>query len=734
MFNQESTKLSFYERTTLTTPKSGLTIYQVYRVILGEGLNNNLRKLTEELRSLSDPDPDREKDLKRDFKKNNFSAISFGGEFSHRSNQDLLRPSNLVCLDFDHIGTTEQVEEMKQKIAQETELDPVLLFVSPSGDGLKVVVNVRQEIRDDKDFKQAFKSLRRFCQERLNLKPDESRKDISGLCYLPYDGEAVLNQAGAGFDVEKWKPVEAPKPTPPVRQTSVRSSSFDEPDDYTRALIAVEDIETSGIDITSDRKDWRDIGFALSTLGEEGRSLFHRVSQFYPNYDPQETDEQFDSFLRGTGQGITLNSLFKIAKNHGVRLRSSNVYSQRTQKRGESGGPQDGTGSPSTQSVEAPQRKGNQAPDEDEMTRLRSLLAPTTESAIIERGKNRPPSLSTGYRIEGNGRNPQKLLLPSGKLTEIAGATGHGKTLFLMNLLLNVAKMNPDRRFVLFTYEEDSDTIIGYLLNIYLSDLNLMRAGDWRSNRILIDEYLRGQGTENFNPTQVAEFVRRKDLFFRQYIETGRILIKYTESNSSELVRSIRFLSRPENNVGGVFIDYFQYINPDPDKRFPTRQEALKSICIELKDIATETQLPVVLACQFNQEVLAPTDVLLNKIGEAGDISRIGSECWGLWQMGKDIGRKLDNKDETKVEDLNRESQNIGLNPKTFENDPFLKGMYLRILKSRIVETGSEEMFKFRGLTGKIYPNDTEGDLSVEDWDRPDPSLNLSDDDDLPDF
>ena len=185
MFNQESTKLSFYERTTLTKPKSGLTIYQVYRVILGEGLNNNLRSLTEELRSLSDPDPKREHDLRRDFKKQNFSAISFGGEFSERSNQKLLRPSNLVCLDFDHIGTTEQVEEMKQRISQETELDPVLLFISPSGDGLKVVVNVRQEIRDDKDFKQAFKSLRRFCQERLNLNPDEARKDISGLCYLP---------------------------------------------------------------------------------------------------------------------------------------------------------------------------------------------------------------------------------------------------------------------------------------------------------------------------------------------------------------------------------------------------------------------------------------------------------------------------------------------------------------------------------------------------------------------
>ena len=736
MFNQESTKVSLYERTTRTKPKSGVSIYQVYQFIVGEGRNNNLGTLTEKLRSISDPDPKREKDLKRDFKRDNFPAVSFGGEFSERGNQNLLRPSNLVCLDFDHIGTTAQVEEMKQRLSQEEELDPVLLFISPSGDGLKVVVNVRQEIQNDEDFKGVFKSLRRFCQERLNLAPDESRKDISGLCYLPHDGNAILRQAGSGFDVEKWRPVEAPKPQ--VKPAPVRTTgSFDEPDDYTRALIAVEDIESQGIDITSDRNQWMRIGFALSELGEPGRELFHRVSRFYPHYDPQETDEQFDSFLSSGGSGINLETLFAIAREHGVRMRSSNVYSQRTQNRGISGGYRDGWGSPSTRPVRTSQTGGNQLSEEEEMNRLRDRLTPTTETAIRERGKTRPQALSTGYRIEVPGKNPQRLLLPSGKLTEIAGGTGHGKTLFLMNLILNVAKLNPDRRFLLFTYEEDSDTILGYLLNIYLSNLNLMRDGDWRTNRILIDEYFKGLGTGNFNPASVGEFLRRKNLFFKTYIETGRILVKYVESDSSELCRSIEFLAKPENNIGGVFIDYFQYINPSQvdrkgvPQRFPTRQEALKSICIELKDIATETQLPVVLACQFNQEVQSPTDVLLNKIGEAGDISRIGSECWGLWNMRKPIGRKLDKKsDEDRVQILTQKSELMGM------TDSFLSGMFLNVLKSRFVETGSEEMFKFRGLTGRIYPNDPElTDLSVEDWDRvPETPTLEPEDDDLPIF
>lgn len=746
MFNQETTRVSWFKapissvrdesgnvvkKANQKPNKNPLSIYQTYRLIIGEGEKNPLPSLTESLRKISDPDPKKAHDLRGEFKRQNLPFITFGGEFSYRAIKDLTTASGLVCLDIDGQDQTpnltpEDIGPLRERLSQDPDLSSVLLFRSPSGDGLKVVINTRQEIRNDSDFKRAYRSIENYVRQKYNIVSDPARKDIAGACFLCYDEEAVLNQAGAGFDVERWVPVEAPKPQP-QRQAPIRPTTFsEEPDDYTRALIAVEDIENSGIDITSDRGQWVRIGFALATLGEAGRELFHRVSRFFPQYNETETNTQFSSFLRSGGNGVNLESLFAIAKEHGVPLRSSNVYSQRPQKGAKSGGSQVEATPPPSEPVEAPQMGGNQAPDEEEMTRLRGLLTPTTESAIIERGKHRPPSLSTGYLVKQNGTS-QRLRLPSGKLTEIAGATGHGKTLFLLNLLLNVARLNPDRRFVLFTYEEDSDTIIGYLLNIYLSDLNLMRGGDWRTNRILIDEYLKGEGTTNFNPSSVPEFLRRKDLFFRQYIETGRILVNYVESDSSELCRSIRFLSAPENNIGGVFVDYFQYINPDPKKKFPTRQEALKNICIELKDIATETQLPVVLACQFNQEVLAPTDVLLNKIGEAGDISRIGSECWGLWQMGKDIGRKLDNKDEQRVNDLEQKSQTLSL------SDPFLKGMFIRVLKSRFVETGAEEMMRFRGLTGKIYPNDPEEEtLSVEEWNRPDPNLGLTDDDDLP--
>ena len=333
---------------------------------------------------------------------------------------------------------------------------------------------------------------------------------------------------------------------------------------------------------------------------------------------------------------------------------------------------------------------------------------------MIERESNLPDSLLSGYIVEDSQNNKQRLLIPSGKLTGIAGATGHGKSLFLLNTLLNIAKKYPNRRFVLFTYEENSDTIIQYLLNIYLRDLNLTISDPnvSTSNRIRLKEYFR-QDSSKMNRSVLNEFELRKNLFFKNYIENGRILIKYVDSDSSTLCQQIRFLSRPEYNIGGIFIDYFQCINPTEGRRFPSRQEALKSICFELKDIANETGFPVVLACQFNQEVLCPTDVQITRVGEAGDISRIVSELWGLWQMGKDIGRETKGTERAKNEELERKNEELKY------RDPFLRGMYIKVLKSRFVETGSEQVLSFRGLTGKIYPNDEqEREILSEDWEN----------------
>lgn len=85
-------------------------------------------------------------------------------------------------------------------------------------------------------------------------------------------------------------------------------------------------IEETGIDITGDYAQWRNIGFALSEeYGETGRDYFHRVSRFYSNYDAKECDEQYSKCLKAKGHGITIASFYHYTQQAGIRIEKEPV-------------------------------------------------------------------------------------------------------------------------------------------------------------------------------------------------------------------------------------------------------------------------------------------------------------------------------------------------------------------------------------------------------------------------
>jgi len=80
-------------------------------------------------------------------------------------------------------------------------------------------------------------------------------------------------------------------------------------------------IETTQTDITHDYNTWLNIGFALShQLQENGREYFHRISKFHPEYNPNECDQQYNKCLKSNKEGITIKTLFYIAKNAGINI------------------------------------------------------------------------------------------------------------------------------------------------------------------------------------------------------------------------------------------------------------------------------------------------------------------------------------------------------------------------------------------------------------------------------
>ena len=108
---------------------------------------------------------------------------------------------------------------------------------------------------------------------------------------------------------------------PPVSPSpeSSQCSEFSELEHEIEQLVYA--VESSCKDIAPDYTSWRDLAFALAdALGEGGRSYFHRLSRFYPGYDEHEADKQFSACLRSHGSGITINTLFHLAKEAGVLM------------------------------------------------------------------------------------------------------------------------------------------------------------------------------------------------------------------------------------------------------------------------------------------------------------------------------------------------------------------------------------------------------------------------------
>jgi len=116
-------------------------------------------------------------------KKKELSAIMFSGTFKKRNSDSIIQHSGLMVLDFDHCGT-----EKKAKLAA----DPhsVLCFVSPSGDGLKLVIRIEP---DAEQHGASFDAARIYFSEKYRLNVDPSGRDVSRLCFVSHDPDAIFH-------------------------------------------------------------------------------------------------------------------------------------------------------------------------------------------------------------------------------------------------------------------------------------------------------------------------------------------------------------------------------------------------------------------------------------------------------------------------------------------------------------------------------------------------------------
>lgn len=157
------------------------------------------RELTKQLREISEPK------AARKFKATQLDYATFSGVFTKRSDDALVKHSGLLTIDFDHVP---HVGELKILLSQDSYFETELMFVSPSGDGLKWIIPIGLNQCTHQEW---FRAIENYIKATYGLEIDKSGKDISRACFLPYDPDVYLNP--------KYRKPEVLTPNPESHET-----------------------------------------------------------------------------------------------------------------------------------------------------------------------------------------------------------------------------------------------------------------------------------------------------------------------------------------------------------------------------------------------------------------------------------------------------------------------------------------------------------------------------------
>jgi hypothetical protein len=156
---------------------------------------------------------DEKRKTERNEIKKELPAICFSGSFNKRADASMVEHSGLICLDFD--GYTKQKELLQDKENFTKSKYVFSVFISPSGNGLKVLVKIPADPENHINY---FNSLEKHFN---SIYFDKTSKNLSRVCYESYDPLLYVNDNSSVWDtIEEIQYTEVSKvrdaPTIPI--------------------------------------------------------------------------------------------------------------------------------------------------------------------------------------------------------------------------------------------------------------------------------------------------------------------------------------------------------------------------------------------------------------------------------------------------------------------------------------------------------------------------------------
>lgn len=296
----KKTKISFFSKASDTKPK---TIF--LEDWLRDTINppKELKTLVNKYRNL------RSKNLKA-----SIPCVTISATFKKVRNLENIKQKNdFIVLDVDRYAKSKTAksnicldfDKLKTLLSSFKSCMYVGYSVSSDGENYKDGLYCVIKLEKNTSLKKAFNFFKNNLS-RIGVNIDESCKDYTRLRFFSIDEKAYFNPKAVPFEIPKKRKIKSSKST----GTASRTDS-----DKVEAIISL--IEQNNIDITSSYENWIKVAGALyNGFGERGRTYFHKISKFHPEYSEKKTDRKFDNCQN---MKVDLSSFFYVATSNGIR-------------------------------------------------------------------------------------------------------------------------------------------------------------------------------------------------------------------------------------------------------------------------------------------------------------------------------------------------------------------------------------------------------------------------------
>lgn len=259
------------------------------------------------------------KDIYSDYKSKNLPAVTFNCSVQpnkgHKK-ENIKEVSGYLHLDYDNIIEINKLKECLKKIPFTS-----LIFTSPSGAGLKVIVKVKKQLPDK--FYYLFKQVDEyytseiFRLSNLNISSDKQCSNFNRLCFICYDPDYYYNEQSETFNIKEKEIVKI------IEEDNIIYNLSKQDEKVLDKLIQY--IIDSKIDITNRYDEWIRIGFVIRNTIKDykhGLSYFKKISQFYPNYNEDKCVEKYKSLYNSpeTGTKVRLPTLHRIMEKYDITM------------------------------------------------------------------------------------------------------------------------------------------------------------------------------------------------------------------------------------------------------------------------------------------------------------------------------------------------------------------------------------------------------------------------------